>query len=50
MPDEPERPAELEVIARSRLTVPGGRPREIVIVGAPGRRPGGQERTPDVEG
>ncbi len=51
VPDEPERPAELEVVAGGRLAVTGRRSREVVVVGVAHRRArSSDERGRDVEG
>ncbi len=47
--DEPEPPAELQVVARRRLPVARGRPREVVAVDVPDRRPRRPERAGGVE-
>ena len=49
MPDEPERPAELQVVSRSSLTVTGSRTSEVVGVDVADRGPGRPERAGGVE-
>jgi hypothetical protein len=50
MSDEPEPPAELQVIARRCLAVPRSRPREVVPVDVADRRPRRPERARGIEG
>jgi hypothetical protein len=47
--DEPEAPAELEVVTRRSLPMTGGGAREVVVVDVPDRRPRRPERTRGVQ-